>query len=328
MSTTTDPTPPARASERVDDSPALRTALDRQVRFDARTRQGLSNHLPMELIALDRLGAPPERLDAMLERWSASLLAERRDTAVFDAFRAEIAADGVDAAVATHLPRLVESPSSEWFHSMIRLAYSVESGHPDQVGSALADWVAYERVLPGQPPEGGDRPAIEVLRDLRDAPIDTGGSHADLATVAAQDAFRSLAAPVVVDDALADLAAAAAAAHVAGANIATLHLVTGTQAARWLLPRLGADDRRRLARRTVQAVTAGYVAGGRVELPTADGLDRLRAVPLPGWDEVRAAAVTTPDVHATKLVFTCRLERRATGDPLYDWLAAREVGLV
>ena len=75
-------------------------------------------------------------------------------------------------------------------------------------------------------------------------------------------------------------------------------------------------------------MAAGYVAGGRVELPTDDELEGLRAVPVPAWDEVRAAAVASPDVHTTKLVFTCRLERRATGDPLYDWLSAREVGLV
>ena len=57
-------------------------------------------------------------------------------------------------------------------------------------------------------------------------------------------------------------------------------------------------------------------------------LDELRAVPLPAWDEVRAAAVASPDVHTTKLVYSCRAELAATGDPIYSWLAAREVGLV
>jgi hypothetical protein len=43
---------------------------------------------------------------------------------------------------------------------------------------------------------------------------------------------------------------------------------------------------------------------------------------------VRLAAVASPDVHTTKLVYTCRTEQAATGDRLYAWLGARAVGLV
>jgi hypothetical protein len=89
----------------------------------------------------------------------------------------------------------------------------------------------------------------------------------------------------------------------------------------------------RFAGRMVQAAAAGFVASrslaGQV-VPAADAaeLERARSVALPSWDEVRAAAVASPDVHATKLVYSCRAEMLATGDLLYAWLAAREVGLV
>jgi hypothetical protein len=306
----------------------LLDALSRQDHLDARTRQGLSNHLPMELIALDALGAPPERLDAMLDIWVGRMLAPRLDTTVVDAFRAEVAADGIDATVHAHLPRFVESPGSEWFHSMIRLAYALDAGHEGQVASALADWATYGRILPGEPPEGGTSRPLTLLRALVGADLDPPDSHADLGGVARQPGFVAMAAGMAVDDDLDGLAAAVAAAHVAGANLATLHLVTGVQAARALLDRLVPDDRRRFARRVSQAAAAGFVAAGRPPLPDDEELEALRRVTLPVWDEVRAAAVASPDVHVTKLVYTAVVELEATGDPLYGWLAAREVGLV
>ncbi len=163
------------AFERDVPSAALLDALDRQTRYDARTRQGLSNHLSMELVALDAMGADPARLEEMVERWTGPMLDERRDTTIFDAYRAEIAADGIEATVSEHLPRLIEAPSSEWFHSMIRLAYALDAGHDGQVASALTDWTNYERLLPGEPPEGGDVPALTVLRTLG-GPTSTGAA--------------------------------------------------------------------------------------------------------------------------------------------------------
>lgn len=309
-------------------SPALVAALDRQAGFDARTRQGLSNHLPMGLIALDALGAPPDRLEEMMDRWLGPRLEERRDTTVFDAFLAEIRRDGIEATVVEHLPRFVESPSSEWFHSMIRLSYALDARHERQAASALTDWATYERLLPGDPPEGGPVPAAEVFERLRRAGIERGAGHADLAAVARQDRFREVLAPVTVDDALDDVAVAVAAAHVAGANLATLHQVTGVQAARNLRRLTTGGATHRLAGRVVQAMAAGYVAAGAAPLPSPEELDRLRGAPVPVWDDVRAAAVASPDVHVTKFVYTCRTELAATGDLLYSWLAAREVGLL
>jgi hypothetical protein len=282
----------------------------------------------MELVALDALGAPPERLEAMLERWTGHMLVPRRDTATFDGFLAEVGADGIDATVARHLPRLVEMPASEWFHSLIRLAYALDVAHPAQVASALTDWTTYGRPLPGDPPAGGASPAVELFEQLRTADLEPARGHADLASVAEQPPFQEQLAGVVVDDHLDDLAAAAAAAHVAGNNLATLHLVTGVQAARFVQRWVPAPSRRRFAGRMAQAVCAGHVAADAPALPSPAELDALRAAPVPPADAVRALAVASSDVHVTKLVYTCRVERAATGDPLYGWLAARAVELV
>jgi len=327
MRTTTEPPTPVTDRLWPAPSPALVHTLDRQIGFDARVGERFSNHLPMELVALDAMGADPDRLEEVLRRFVPEL-GPRTDTTVFDAFRAELAADGIDATVARHLPRFAEMPSSEWFHSMIRLAYALDAAHEGQVASALADWTAYGRVLPGEPPEGGEVPAVEVMRRLDASDLARKGIGSDLAAVARQDTFREAIADVVVDDDLDDLAHAVAVAHVRADSFGTLHLVTGVQAARTVQHLLTGDARPRFARRVVQAVLAGYGAAGEAPLPTEEELDGLRHAEVPPWEQVRAAAVATPDVHLTKLVYSCRTEQAATGDPLYAWLAARAVDLV
>ena len=51
----------------------LRQLLDQGMRFDAEYGAGLSNHLPMALIALQRLGASEARLEAFATRYACRL---------------------------------------------------------------------------------------------------------------------------------------------------------------------------------------------------------------------------------------------------------------
>jgi hypothetical protein len=55
------------------DSRALRALLTDAARFDAEYRGGLSNHLPMALTALTRLGADDERLAEFAQRYAQRL---------------------------------------------------------------------------------------------------------------------------------------------------------------------------------------------------------------------------------------------------------------
>ena len=92
-------------------------------------------------------------------------------------------------------------------------------------------------------------------------------------------------------------------------------------------------DFRRLPQDTLARAVRGNVSRALAALrelrdPSPEELDGLRRVELPAWEDVRAAAVASPDVHVTKLVYSCRTEQAATGDPLYAWLAARAVELV
>ena len=104
----------------------LHERLDRGARFDAEYRAGLSNHLPMALVALHRLGASEQRLDAFAERyaqrladapqarawpadrpWRDGLGARQAWPALRHRFDQLVARDGADAVLREALPVLI-----------------------------------------------------------------------------------------------------------------------------------------------------------------------------------------------------------------------------
>ena len=101
------------------------------------TVQDFSDHLPMALVALDRLGASDARLAEFSERYSRSLVPVRAEV---QTVRERYGADSDDDVVARHLPRFVPGIGSAAFHCVIRLAYAIEARHGGQVAAALAYW--------------------------------------------------------------------------------------------------------------------------------------------------------------------------------------------
>lgn len=126
-----------------------------------------------------------------------------------------------------------------------------------------------------------------------------------------------------------EIAAVAAAAHVSGNNIASLHLVTGTRAVRVIAPTVDEASRQFLIERTAQAVAAMLprAAGKLADQRERAELDELRQSAVPGWTDIASAAINSGDPHVVKLAYTASREQQITGDPLYQWLAARQSGL-
>ena len=108
---------------------------------------GLTNHLPMALIALDQMGATPAQLNAYRGRHSAWLepmpKPERAPAAAWSfrkgdraafldlqaEFKARVAAEGWEQVLRASLPELAPGLSAAAFHAMIRTA-RVPSTYP------------------------------------------------------------------------------------------------------------------------------------------------------------------------------------------------------
>jgi hypothetical protein len=310
---------------------ALHELLDAELAYDPVTVQDFSDHLPMALVALDRLGASDARLAEFSAQYARSLVPVRSDVqSVRKVYAADVDALGIDGAVRAHLPRFVPGIGSAAFHGVIRLAYAVEAQHAGQVAAALAYCEeVHEPLSDAPPPASGDDP-VALLDALRTHPVLAGRrfdavSISDrMALVAATPEFAATAGLQVRDDSLARIAAAARALHACTGDFTALHAVTGTHAVRVVLPYLDVAQQALALRYHFQAIAAAYLTIGT---PPLDG--QVDVAQAPAWSDLVATALTSDDEHVVKLTYSAREEARAHGDDAtYRWCAAREAGLV
>jgi hypothetical protein len=308
----------------------LEALLDDELAYDPVTVQDFSDHLPMALVALDRLGASDSRLGEFALLYTRTLVPVRAVVqAARDRYAADVAALGIDGAVRAHLPQFIPGIGSAAFHGVIRLAYAVEVGHAGQVAAALAYCAEVDEPLTAAPPPEVDDDPVALLDALSTNPALAGhqfraASISDrMAQVAAMPEFAASAGLALCGDSLARIAAAARALHACTGDFTALHAVTGTHATRVLLPFLD-DAQQALALRFLfQAVAAAYLT---IATPPITPVDAARA---PSWDELLAAALVSDDEHVVKLAYSAREESAVYGDDAtYRWCAALEAGLV
>ncbi|MDD1794179.1 questin oxidase family protein [Enterovibrio sp. ZSDZ42] len=128
--------------------------IKRSHRFGPTFGARLSNHLPMALSAMQRLGASTDQLNAEYLRASGHLsplgdalgiehpmLGEKAHNADFvEYYRTMLSEIGTEQTLKTVLPTLLPGVSAGAFHGVIRLAYAVELGDIDETSHALAYW--------------------------------------------------------------------------------------------------------------------------------------------------------------------------------------------
>ena len=307
---------------------------------------GLSNHLSMTLVALDRLGADEARLSSFVARhtprlepapqaqpWSAgdpwALRFGQPDAwPVYRALFAEwIEQEGATDMLGQVLPQLMPGVSAAAFHGLIRTAYAVRSGHKAELADALAYWACRHQRLGDlhNPLAGTSRaPAEEdpavLLRELR-----AGRSRAALISQQMLDAARDgrvnrTAARLYVDEGTPQrLARAAAFAYAHTGSFTALHLVTGTHAMR-VVARF-VDEPLRAWAWFWQAFAHGVVAAR---------LQPVSPAPLRTWKTLVLQALASDDEHLIKLVDSCREEEKAyarRGETLWREAASRAVAV-
>lgn len=323
----------------MDASTTLVRLLDEGAAFDAEYGQGLSDHRPMALVALERLGADGARLQAWAagyerakglrparahQAWPtgdawAGRLGDRAAWPVYrDLFRQWIDHEGGADVLSQVLPALMPGCAAAAFHGLIRTAYATQVGHPGELADGLAHWACWHLPLGELPPVGGtEADPVVLLRRLR-----AGRSAAPLIAGRIADAARDgrvnrVIAALHIDAGTPErLARAAALAHAESGNFTALHLVTATHAMR-IVARF-ADDASTAWRWFWQAFAHAVVAA------------RLRpaATPLTLRDvqTLVAAALASDDEHLIKLVDSCREEERAYGGDDWRRAASRALG--
>jgi hypothetical protein len=324
---------------RIAHNPTLMAWLDAGASHHAEFGDRLSSHLPMAAIALHRLGAPAQRLQAWCEAYAQRLqpappaqawpsgdawaahLGRREAWPIYrDLFSQWLAQEGAGDVLEAVLPRLMEGCAGAAFHGLIRTAYATEAAHRQELADALAHWAATWLALdppPAAPHHATEADPAAVLRRLPLPPLPVPGRLiADrVATVAAWPGFGDTAAQLRVDEhTLERLARGAAELYAASGSFTVLHLLTSAHALRVLLPVL--DD----PLPAVQAYWRGFAAAW-----AASGARDLGPVPLQPWACIVAAAIAADDDHSAKLVDSCREQQRAYGGDVWRRAASRVV---
>ncbi len=332
------------------DPDALCELLDDELAFDATTSTRLSNHLPMALVALDRLGADPGRLREFAAGYRARLVPVELDEGIetyaqwhaargrrgtYGAmrryFERATSEDGADAVLRRHLPALVDGVGGAAFHGVIRLAYAIEAQSPKRIAAGLAYTSAVHQPLGerGHAAARTDDPVealghLAALRDLATAAV-SGNIGERMRSVGAHAQFDGVVDWLDVGpDTPRRLTAAAVALYAATDDFTALHGVTGSHAISMLVPFL--DDTDDLVAYWFQALAAAYLTIGAPPLDDpAASVEPWLAAP-PSWASVSAAAITSDDEHVVKLVYTARELDARSADPLLLACAARQAG--
>jgi hypothetical protein len=315
----------------------------------------MANHLPMILVALDRLGASPERLDAFaqayraehglrpqppaqaplaVEDWMSALGQRSREADLRAFFSRQVAAHGGAATIAAYLPGLAPGMAGSALHPLMRLAYAVMTGDEAEIGTALGFWATTYLPLDeaGRVPGVTEDPA-EVLRRAALLPgVAEAEPESDLVwhnmrAVAQVPSFAGVADWLIItEDTLDRMAAASVALYAATMSFEALHAVTGCHWLRLLRPVVA--DPAPLLRHFWVAIAALMPKMGLPEIPTAAQVEAWRQTPAPDWPAIMAAAAASDDEHDPSLTFSAFEEWRRTGDTLYRVVAAKRVALI
>ncbi len=319
---------------------ALAQALNSSLQFDAEYAVRLSNHLPMLLVALHRLGASNDRLAAASAHYATKLHAMPpvQPWAAGDAWRVPLGQpaawpryrdlfttwlheEGAGETLRQALPALMPGCGAAAFHGLIRTAYAVDAAHRAELAHALAYWASRWLDL-GVQSDAAARagtqadpvPLLAAAAALPGVGASASGYIAERMHHAAwQPGFVAAVAPLRLDEqTLPRLARHAARLYARSGNFTVLHLVTSAWAVRVLLPFI--DE--------LPAALAGYwraYAAGAASLQAGPAAMRAPA-PLP-WPHIVQQALASDDEHLVKLVHACQQEQLAHGGA-DDWQRA------
>jgi hypothetical protein len=302
----------------------------------------LANHLPMALLALDRLGADAALMRRFADGYARKLLPAAVSGSELDPhdylgssgdyprfvafFRDRIREAGVDAVLHDWVPVLMPGLAASAFHAMIRLAYAIEGGLEDEIALSLAYWASEYATLslPLDPGEGTLEQIAERLRaKVADHVFKPGIIIDRMLEIAWDPALGGTAVQPAAAPQLADIARFALQAYAEREDFTLLHIVTGCHAFRIVQPY--ANDKALARRYLWQAALAAWLT---VVLAPA-GRQQAAEQGGPALDEqaIAARAVLSSDDHVIKLCHSALCEYREYGDPGYLQIAARKLKL-
>lgn len=330
----------------------LESLLEEELTFDATTLNGLTNHLPMALVAKSGLGASNEELRRFANAYRRRLATREPSTTALTSatwtsaigvagtyedfceyFMHAVNDAGPEATIRSHLDALTSGICGAAFHGALRLAYALEISSPPRIAAGLA-YLAESAVPLGEtlPSATSSRTVEEVFEQLamseEFASLPERGLISDaMQDVAAVASFRvAVAGAHLDDDAPERLRAVALALFATTNDFTSLHAVTGVEALTAIRPY--ATDVRAFDVACLTGVGAAYATVGAPGLASPDDLAQFSAERSLTTGEIALVGATSNDEHVSKLIYSALRLHESTGDELYVAVAARKAGLL
>ncbi|WP_281561362.1 questin oxidase family protein [Thalassomonas sp. RHCl1] len=324
----------------MEESNILTSLLEKAGNYHPLYGGGLATHLPMVLVALNRLNAPDSKLIrtfdegingleslGSLEKVIAvdSIGQALGNTKSFESyltyFKSELETYGVEVVLKKALPVLIPGIAASAFHALIRLAYAIEVNNQSEIAIALAYWSAeYQSFeLSG---EAKDESLEGILTRLSPLGEDYEFSPGIIVNRMSEIGIllkrnECTIQPRSID--LSSLRSFALKSFYLRDDFTLLHTVTGCHAFSIVMPYL--ENKEAALRELWKAILVAYLSTG---LSYED-----KAIEIPAgsrdFSPIIERALVSDDSHVIKLVYTCFCEYQKWNNPLYYLVAQRAV---
>lgn len=307
--------------------------LEAGSRYHVHYGDRLANHLPMVLIALDKLGAGPAQLKYAFDR-STPYLQPRPGSPVDEIdnpascrnrddrfpsalhyYEQQLRQLGIAKCLQQELPALLPAIATAAFHGLIRTAYGIDARHLEEIAMGLAYWNLDYHELNSSTETISTSTSDIILRLTRQYPevsLAPGNIADHMHSVTGQPGWMET--PIQPKQiALENIATVAINAYLGTRDFTLLHGVTGCHALRLILPYC--NDKEAALRYFWQGLVVAYLSTGpktirRIEKEEIKDILQRQA-------EITDRALRSDDDHVIKLAYSALEEFLYYGDSDY-----------
>ena len=296
----------------------LNKLLNRAQGYDIETKvMGITNHLPMALIALERLGATPKRLNEYFEfyveklnpleyfpydgefKWLNHLGEKDKFGAYLDFYLSQIYFYGINFTLSTHIEKLLQGCVASAFHALIRLSYGIMQLNSKEVAFGLAHMSSHFLLLP-EPLKSDMQPSALIDKALNafsnyEAVGDSITKR--MTDIAEHHGFANVNR-YPEDLSLGSFSTLFSQLYLRSNNFTILHTVTSCHAMRVLLPYI--QDKNTALKSYWSAALVAVLSINHLSL------SGIEVASFKSTDELSFSdAIKSNDDHIIKLVFSC-----------------------
>ncbi|WP_448952510.1 questin oxidase family protein [Labrys neptuniae] len=315
----------------------------------------LANHLPMILVAMHRMGAGPQRLEAFceiyrvqnglvpvpepkgaitLQNWRDFLGDREREGDYRAFFKGEVQRLGATPTARLYLPVMFDGFAASAMHAFMRTAYATWTDNDEETAIALGYWAAtYLDLGTGRGDPASTEDPLDVLAymygpdEFRHIVTEQDLLWHNMRAVAAKPDFAPVHDMLAIGpDTMDKFARLSLALFAATQDFSLLHALTGTHWLRMMASR--SPDPAVPMRRFWQTIASLIPKIGFPDIPTTEQVQEWRRLKAPDWPEIFAEAVQHDDEHDLSLTFSASEEFKLYGDQLYNYVAAKRLGMI